>query len=68
MLRNEGIEKARGYRKRIAIPRLKQKLKYKKAIKKMISRGQIKRGDKQDIYTGERRGIKINKVGNINLS
>ena len=68
MFRNEGIEKARGYRKRVAIPRLKQKMKYKKAIKKMVSRGHFKRAEKNEIYTGERRGIKIGKNAQVDLS
>jgi hypothetical protein len=34
----------------------------------MISRGQIKRAHKEEIYRGERRGIKMNKSSNVNLS
>ena len=67
ILRNEGIEKSRAYQKRVAIPRLKQKLRYKKAMNKMISQGNVKKAENSEIYEGERRGIKIGKSSHVNL-
>ena len=68
IVKNEGIEKARGYSKRNAIPRLKQRQKYKKAIKKMTSKGMIKKGQgDNEHYSGENRGIKMGKSIHTNL-
>ena len=67
ILQNEGIEKARGYKKRVAIPRIKQKMKYKKARHKMVSKGLLKKSEDRGVYSGERRGIRIGRNTHTDL-
>lgn len=50
MYKNRGIPTARTHHKNINNPRLKQRLRYKKTIEKLVSKGYKKRKQAEKIY------------------
>ena len=67
MFKNRGIPKLRSIKKKTVTPRVKQKLRFRKANTVMKSRGMSKKAVFDRVYGGEATGIRVGINRNVNL-